>query len=47
MATMKATTDAPHPTSTKKYVLPYSNTEGVLVGTATEMVVVVAIYCQG
>ena len=37
-----ATTDAPHPTGTNKYVLLYLIPEDVLVGTATEMVVVVA-----
>ena len=39
---MTVTTRAAHTTTTKKFVLPYSNPEGVFVGIATEMVVVVA-----
>ena len=42
MATTKATTDAPHPTTTKKFLLPNSNPDGLFVGHVIEMVVVVA-----
>ena len=41
MVTTKATTNAPHPTTRKNFVLPYLNPDDLFVGIATKMVVVV------